>query len=429
MPKARESHQQNHHWYKLDNAAKIYPATSQRHWNSTFRMSVVLDEPVDGETLAQAVRDLRGRFPTFYVQLRTGVFRYYFEPTYSEQIVGEERLYPCAPIEIGHSDLPVFRVVYYKSRISVELFHAAADGTGALVFLKTLAMHYLSLRGVDVEDARWSLADPRGKPLASEAEDGFMRWYQKTSGVSRAEPKAYHYKVRRPAGDGYLRVISGKMSAAAVHAAAQKRGATVTQYLAAQYIRAFIACTPQSKLKRPVRISVPVNLRRFFPSDTLRNFSLYVNAGVASPKPEMTLDDILAEIVPQLRDGFESASLQRAFSKNVAAERNFALRLAPLFLKNLALKIAFLKYGESRYTSALSNIGVVSLPDCVAAHVKSVEFALGCSPALALMLAAATFRDTLCLTFTSRSPESEVQARFFGFLKDEGIEIEVESNE
>ena len=48
MPKARESHQQNHHWYKLDNAAKIYPATSQRHWNSTFRMSVVLDEPVDG---------------------------------------------------------------------------------------------------------------------------------------------------------------------------------------------------------------------------------------------------------------------------------------------------------------------------------------------------------------------------------------------
>lgn len=427
MPKEPE-HQPNHHWYKLDNAAKIYPATSQRHWNSTFRMSVVLDEPVRGETLAQAVRDLRGRFPTFYVQLRTGVFWYYFEPTWSEQIVGEERMYPCAPLEIGHSDLPVFRVVYYKSRISVELFHAAADGTGALIFLKTLTTHYLSLRGVDVEDARWSLADPRGKPRAAEAEDGFIRWYQKTPGVSRAEPKAYHYKVRRPASDDYTRLISGRMSAAAVHAAAKRRGATVTQYLAAQYIRAFIACAPQAKLRRPVRVCVPVNLRRFFPSETLRNFSLYVNAGVV-PRPEMTLDEILAEIVPQLKAGFERDALQRAFSKNVTAERNFALRVAPLFLKNLAMRIAFLKYGESRYTSAFSNIGVVTLPDCVAAHVKSVEFALGCSPALGLMLAAATFRDTLCLTFTSRSPESEVQARFFGFLREEDIEIEVESNE
>ena len=71
-------------WYKLDNAAKIYPATSQRHWNSTFRMSVELDEPVSGDTLRKAVRSLRDRFPMLYVQLRTGVFWYYFEPTWSE---------------------------------------------------------------------------------------------------------------------------------------------------------------------------------------------------------------------------------------------------------------------------------------------------------------------------------------------------------
>ena len=218
------------------------------------------------------------------------------------------------------------------------------------------------------------------------------------------------------------------MSASAVHAAAKRYGATVTQYLTAQYIRAFIECAPHNRLKRPVRISVPVNLRRFFPSDTMRNFSLYVNAGV-TPRPDMTLDEILAEIIPQLRDGFQPDALQRAFSANVAAEKNIFLRIAPLFMKNIALKIAFLRFGESRYTSAFSNIGVVTLPECVARHVRGVGFALGCSPTLSLMLAAATFGDTLNLTFTSRSPENSVQAKFFSYLMEEGVEIEVESNE
>ena len=415
-------------WYKLDNAAKIYPATSQRHWNSTFRMSVELDEPVSGDTLRKAVRSLRNRFPMLYVQLRTGVFWYYFEPTWSEQIVSEEHLYPCAPIEMGHSDLPVFRVVFYGCRIAGEFFHAAADGTGALTYLKTLTACYLAMRGYDVEAARWEMADPQGKPVPSEAEDGFERWYQKSRAESRAEPKAYRYRVHPPANEDYIRLISGKMSAAAVHAAAKRRGATVTQYLTAQYIRAFIDCAPHNRLKRPVRISVPVNLRRFFPSDTMRNFSLYVNAGV-TPRPDMTLDEILAEIVPQLRNGFQPEALQRAFSANVAAEKNIFLRIAPLFMKNIALRIAFLRFGESRYTSAFSNIGVVTLPECVARHVRGVGFALGCSPTLSLMLAAATFGDTLNLTFTSRSPENSVQAKFFSYLMEEGVEIEVESNE
>lgn len=423
MPNPRD-----HFWYKLDNAAKIYPATRQRHWNSTFRLSVELDEPICGETLGSAVRSLRDRFPMLYVQLRTGVFWYYFEPTWSEQIVSEEHLYPCAPIEIGHPDLPIFRVIYYGCRISVEFFHAAADGTGALTYLKTLTVCYLALRGCNVEDARWEMPDPLGKPVPSEAEDGFDRWYEKIPGSNRAEPRAYHVRVHPPANPDYLRVVSGRMSASAVHDAAKRHHATVTQYLTAQYIRAFLTCEPHNRLKRPVRISVPVNLRRFFPSDTLRNFSLYVNAGV-SPRPDMTLDEILTEIIPQLTEGFQPDALRRAFSANVAAEKNLLLRVAPLFLKNIALKIAFLRFGESRYTSAFSNLGIVTMPDCVAAHIRGFSFLLGCSPTLSLMLAAVTFGDTLCLSFTSRSPENEIQTRLFSYLHEEGIPIEVEANE
>ena len=37
-----------------------------------------------------------------------------------------------------------FRVLVYKNRVAVEFFHALTDGTGALVFVKTLLAEYLS---------------------------------------------------------------------------------------------------------------------------------------------------------------------------------------------------------------------------------------------------------------------------------------------
>ena len=33
-------------WFKLDNAAKIYPAARSSRWNAVFRMAVVMKEEV-----------------------------------------------------------------------------------------------------------------------------------------------------------------------------------------------------------------------------------------------------------------------------------------------------------------------------------------------------------------------------------------------
>ena len=36
-------------WMRLDNAAKIYPASMRRDWMAMFRLSATLVEPVDPE--------------------------------------------------------------------------------------------------------------------------------------------------------------------------------------------------------------------------------------------------------------------------------------------------------------------------------------------------------------------------------------------
>ena len=66
-------------WYRLDNAALIFPAIIRRNWNNVFRVSATLTEPVDPDTLNRAIAELLPRFPTCFVRLRTGFFWYYLE--------------------------------------------------------------------------------------------------------------------------------------------------------------------------------------------------------------------------------------------------------------------------------------------------------------------------------------------------------------
>jgi NRPS condensation-like uncharacterized protein len=414
-------------WYRLDNAAKIYPATSHQDWNSTFRVSATLKEEIRPELLSQAVRDLAPRFPTFFVKLRIGFFWYYFEPAYSTDIVSEETTYPCRPIPIFGSEKPVFRVLYYKNRVSVEIFHAITDGSGALTFLKALVTRYLTLRGVDTSDARWSIPDMRDIPSPAETEDSFAKYYQNLPRVSRKEPRAYTYKGRNSQEEPFLRLISGTFSVEALKKLTREKGVTITQYLTALYILAFARHISWPARLRPVRISVPVNLRRMFPSQTLRNFSLFVNVGM-QVTPDLTLDDILAVIVPQLEAGIQRDSILRVFSQNVRAERQLALRLTPLFIKNVFLQISFHRFGESRYTSTFSNLGRVELPPSVAEHVESFGFSLGGSRLNGIGATGISFGDRMTVCFSSTSPDNSIQADFFRMLAQNGLEVEVESN-
>ena len=60
-------------WYRLDNAARLYPAIRDTR-DSTFRISVELKEEVRPELLKKAVSLTLPRFPVFNVRLKKGYF-------------------------------------------------------------------------------------------------------------------------------------------------------------------------------------------------------------------------------------------------------------------------------------------------------------------------------------------------------------------
>lgn len=418
-------------WMRLDNAAKIYPAASSRRWHALFRLSATLTEPVDPEVLLQAQRRMVRRFPSFYVRLRRGMFWYYLEGVDECAAVEQDGESPCMPLQRREKRGLRLRVRYRGNRIAVEFFHAITDGTGGLCFLKTLVAEYLSLR--------YGVAIPRGDgvldcdepPHGAELDDSFLANAGDIA-IDRTEANAYHLSGDLEP-DGFIHLTTACVPLAAVTARAKAFGVSLTAYLTALLIDA--ACQLQQedgtarRRRRPVKICVPVNLRRFFPSETLRNFSSYVNPGVETRLGTYTLEEIVQAVHHYMGTEATAKRLGTKFTANVSSERNAALRLAPLFLKNVAMKCAFLMVGDRKTTTILSNLGLVTLPDAMAAHVSRMEFVLGPLSRNPVACAALSYGDTLCLNLTSTLREPALERAFLTRLVRQGVPVRVESNQ
>lgn len=418
-------------WMRLDNAAKIYPAASSRRWHALFRLSATLTEPVDPHVLLQAQRRMVRRFPSFYVRLRRGMFWYYLEGVDECAAVEQDGESPCMPLQRREKRGLRLRVRYRGNRIAVEFFHAITDGTGGLCFLKTLVAEYLSLR--------YGVAIPRGDgvldcdepPHGAELDDSFLANAGDIA-IDRTEANAYHLSGDLEP-DGFIHLTTACVPLAAVTARAKAFGVSLTAYLTALLIDA--ACQLQQedgtarRRRRPVKICVPVNLRRFFPSETLRNFSSYVNPGVETRLGTYTLEEIVQAVHHYMGTEATAKRLGAKFTANVSSERNAALRLAPLFLKNVAMKCAFLMVGDRKTTTILSNLGLVTLPDAMAAHVSRMEFVLGPLSRNPVACATLSYGDTLCLNLTSTLREPALERAFLTRLVRQGVPVRVESNQ
>lgn len=424
----RSKHEKNeNNWYKLDNAAKIYPAISGPGSGSVFRLAVILKQEVDPHILQQALAVTTPRFPTLAVRMKRGLFWYFFESNPETPLVTAEKAPPCRAIETDESNGYLFRVSYYKKRISLEVFHALTDGTGALVFLKTLAAQYLTLSGHGIFSDE-GILDCDVYPSISEIEDSFRKYYDPRIKSKWTEEKAYHVRGTKTAPE-YLRIVHGIIPLKSFIGLVKQSNVTVTSYITALIIYS-IYCTQLNSrtCNTPVKISVPVNLRNFFPSKTLRNFSSYVNVGITFCDKEHTFEQILNNVSEIIKSEVQPDKLVEKISANVNAERNIFMRIAPLILKNVVLRTAYNAFGENLFTCSLSNLGPINVPDSMKEYIERFEFVLG-PPVMNLMnCTLCSFGENMVVTFTMAMHETDIEKFFFRFLADKGLSITIETN-
>lgn len=415
-------------WFKLDNAGKLYPAIATSRWNSVFRLSVVLREDIVPEALQSAVNKVLPRFPTMAVCMRQGFFWYYLEANEKPLLIQADKGHPCLRFRWKADNGYLMRVLYYRRRISVEFFHSITDGMGGFAFLKTLAAEYLRFRGICISPGEGVL-DLKTKPSTAEMEDTFQRIPLPRFRLPRRTSRAYQLPgVPEPRHT--LHVVAASMPFAAVSALAKSLNVTVTEYLAAVLLHVSYKQQQEDRSKlRPVRISVPVNLRNYFPTETLRNFSSFINPEIDPRMGEYTFEEIARNLRDYMRYALNPKLLFAGIAANVADERKLFLRLCPLPLKNLVIHAVFWYSGERAVTTTLTNVGRICAPAQMMAHVERFEAMLGAAATRGSNCAMASTDDTTTLVFTRNQRDATLVRETLRFLVNQGVPVCVESNQ
>lgn len=419
-------------WLRLDTAAKIYPAISATHNNTTFRLDVELFEDVNALALQEALIKIMPRFPSFAVTLRRGLFWYYLEANNQVPLVVEDAGYPCKRLGDLMSQGFLFRVTYFGQHIIMECFHGLADGAGAIEFLKTLLYEYFMLCGYSI-DAEGMVLDANGRVRADEYENSFLRWYEQdpeANWVKLRQRQAYHI-IGTPLPMDDIRVTHGIMPLKEFLGAIKKRGVTVTAYVASMLI--YIIYREQGlafrRDRRPIVISVPIDLRAMFPSHTLRNFISLANVGVEITK-ELRPDEILESVSRQLKEGMNPDRIRANVVRNVKYERHPLIRTVPLFIKNMVVSNTYRAFGEGTYTMVLSNLRTTTFPSSMEKHIKCIYYSLGVSEINPMNCVLVSFKDKMIVTFARGIEQTGIVRDFFRhFSLELGVPVEIRSNE
>lgn len=414
---------------RLDNAALIFPAIRRRRWVNAFRVSATLTEPVDRAVLQQAAAELMPRFPSMYVRLRTGVFWYYLEELSAPPTVREDYAYPLTLMQEKELRTCCLRIMYFRNRIAVEFFHSLTDGTGGMIYLKTLVARYLSLRhGLEIP-AEEGVLDWREAPRAEELEDSFFRH---TNGVTLNDHEPDALRLKGTYEPDFLYLTTGIVPTSALLEAAHRCGATVTVFLAAvmeeTILRWQAEFCPDRRKRKPVKVTVPINLRRLYGSETLRNFVLTLNPGVDPRMGDYDLEQLCRRMAAQLAAEGTPQQMAGRIAANVNPQKVALIRAVPLPIKNLIMGVIYSIRGESKGCINLSNLGRVRLPAVMEPYVRRLEFIIGTQRSYPNNCSVASYGEETYINMIRNIREPELERRFFSRLVELEVPVCLESN-
>lgn len=412
------------YWFKIDNAGKVFPSISNQKRSNTFRLSMTLKQDIDPLVLNQAVSMMLPRFEPFAVQIKNGIFWQYFAENHRTYHVEKESAILTKYFHPRHNKGYLFKVYYFNQRITLETFHALSDGSGALAFLTSIVYQYLTLLGHDM--------NPEGKILGTqpiqpkENEDSFITNYDSRSKTKMKETHAFHLQGEF-FDHAFTNLFTLKINLNALKTVTkEKYDVTITQYIASVLCYSMMK---QNSLfhqqKKPLKLFIPINLRPYFDSITLRNFSLYLKTVFRPEDVSMSFEDVIQSVKTQFKEQLKRDVLKSKIAGYVSLEKVWWIRLLPFFLKNIAFKIGYDILGAKINTASFSNLGLIKLPSDMEAHVKDVNFIIG---GFGFGISAISYQQTVSLNLASAIKDTSIMREVTQTLHEDGLTLHVISN-
>ena len=405
-------------WRELDNSAKIFPIVSNKKFTSVFRISVILKEKIDEKILQEAVNIAIQKQVSFKVKLRKGLFWYYLEENFKKPRIKKENDYPCRYISRETNNGYLFDVTYFENKINLDVFHSLTDGSNATRFLQEITYTYLDIKKKKVKEN-----ESKKTKLSNNTEDSYLKNYDRKNRKREKSTKAYILRGKTlPL--SVTGVVHNFINLEELKKVSNENEATITEYLTAVYMYSIYTQDYKSaKSKRPVKICIPVDLKKYYDSNTSTNFFSYMSVDVDFYKiKEVNFSNILDLVKINFKEKLTPEEIEKTMGANIKIGTNLAIRLLPLFLKRIFTNIVYKEI--RRYsTTTISNLGKVEVKEEYKEDIENFLFLLSSDSVEKDKGAIISYDNTLVFTFTSILENSKIEKAFYEFIKNQNIEI------
>ena len=395
---------------------------------NSYRLSALLKEDINPDILEKATIDALKRFPSLCVKLKRGAFWYYLEHNYNTPIIEEEDPYLFNSVHIHTHNGFMFTVSYFGRRISLEMFHALTDGTGASEFLKTIVYYYLIHTGKDIKNDG-SVQTDEVEKLSAETLDDFNENYESKVKAPDKEPRAFQMKGKHYK-DNWTGLVQLIADVDNLKEVAHKYDATITGLMGAIILYSLYNVYFKGKKtpKHNLRLFLPINARKYFNSHSMRNFMLYTRTTGEFRNKSITFEDVVGYVKDTLSK-VNRDLLMRQLVSNVNVEKNVLVKILPLPIKNFIMRIAYKLHGQDSNTVSFSNLGKLTIPEDMAPYIERFEFMIGVSKLSPVNMGAVSVNNTFVFSYASKFVDRDVIQQIASNMANLGIKVTVETND
>lgn len=415
----------------MDNSAVIYPMSITPTTQSLFRLTAEMSDYIDEEHLEAALKHILPRFPSFTVQLRSGFFRHYFDQNDHPPVITRDNGVLHQKINFTVNNHYLFRVCYFRNKISVDFFHALCDGFGAMEFLKALIYSYINETGTaPANDGTVKVITDIPDP--GELEDSFITYHRKYDlfgGVigEMAGKNALQIKGKRFKKIGYG-LIQGTVNTEKLLAVSKKYDCSVTVLIAANAMLSVAEIYAKGYQSDNLVVMLPVDLRRIFKSNTLNNFTSIIKCSINPNTVPRTLEAYIKTIKEQLNCGLNRDSLLKKLSLSAFMGVKWYMKILPLFVKGFFIRAGKFLSRQTKQTMIISNLGVVKMPEGCGKYISRFSFCPNVSRKVPDNIGIVSYNGNTTISFTRQIISTEIEKRFFTRLVKECLDVEVVSN-
>ena len=404
-------------WYKIDNVAKVFLATVGQRDTRSFRLSCTLKETVDPELLQQAVISAIEDRPQVQVRIRRGFFWHYMEDTDLIPVVKQEDDRICPLLYVPAKTMLHYQVTYFGKRINLDISHVLADGTGAMEFLNIIVLDYLKRKYPD------ELSDVTVHSGASEgdlSQDSYRQFFgSKNLSQGSARKKAYQLGgLKLPYHQ--LQFFEIHMPTSQILPRAKELSVSLTSYLGALWMIAIRDEMPPRKHHLPVTISLPVNLRNYYPSKTARNFFNSVNVTHIFDH-EISVEELAKAFDTSLKSQLTEENVKKQMDSFETMEYVAPVRVVPLFIKQWVVR-HFTQKANKKVSMTFSNMGVQKPPRSMGERIENYSGFCSTNTIFSTMFG---YGDQLTLGVSSAYMNTGAVKNFVRFLSEMGVDITV----